>query len=405
MSNPSQNLVCSDCLIGDKVLQSWVKADGHIEGCSYCRKNSKTLSVQEIAKKLLEQIKPVCKPRPIRPGVNIYLGTNDVLAEVLNYSGDIGGIYSNCSLIGDLCLAIDAMIAPCKAWKITIAENHGYDVHYSWRSFVGEISYRRRFLFLSSGVAEKKAFGPKHSASEVLEIIGKAVKEMGLVKNVAEGEKICRARVSTNGETFSTKEQLGAPPRKQAKSGRMNPPGIPYFYAATDELTACAEVSAETPEKLSTVYVSTWETRKALEFVDLTKLGELPSFFAQNMRKKRAAHKFLGEFIRDVCAPLMSDDVAQLAYVPGQVVSEYFRTVLLVDGVIFHSTKKEGGECLVVFPYDDDTIHDTLFDEKLKLCPGQTKKHLVGIEPDLIILKSTKPQQDTACPWGISAHR
>ena len=181
----------------------------------------------------------------------------------------------------------------------------------------------------------------------------------------------------------------------------MNPPGIPYFYAADKLLTACAEVCVGTPEMLKTVYISTWSTRKTLKFIDLSKLGKLPSFFDPEKGDNYAARKFLRKFINDVCCSLPEDDVAQLTYIPAQVVSEYFRTALSFDGVIFTSTQDNNGKCIVVFPSDDSDDLNSAFDDKLKYC-GYEKK-LVGIESDLVIPRiSVGSMDESSCLWNIS---
>lgn len=367
----------------------------------------RTLPVSQVANYVLDQIKSDYEPyAPSHNGLfeeTIYLGTGNILADVLDYRGDIEGM-SHYELIGNLCATIDALISPQTAWKLRSQDGHGTELRYSWTSFVGEIKYRRRFLFLSADKSKNGRFLPKHSAEEIMKIIGDALVELKLIKELDEleaGKKIYRARLARNGEVFNGKEQLGAPSPKRATAERMNPPGIPYFYAAFDRLTACAEVCGDKLEPLNTVYVSTWEVKKQLKVVDLSRLGVLPSYFDPKKRISRSPHLFLRDFIRDACSPRPEDDTAQLTYIPAQVMSEYFRTVLQVDGVIFTSTKNRDGRCVVIFPDDDDDIIETgLFDNKLKLC-DQTEKKLVGIEPDLIISRVVVDDLDN--PWEVSS--
>ncbi len=401
---------------GDEVLQGWLQDNGSTQKCCFCgEENRPALSVNNVAKHVLSLLNDAgYKPCPIgRSEVHghsierdIYLQTHDVLANVLDYRGDSGGTPGDNNLIGYLCRAIDALILlddPAnKAWDEPSSNTHGSDYLYSWNDFVGEICYRRRFLFLSSDARETEQFQPRYSPGEILKEVGDAVKKMGLISKIQKGKKIYRARVACNGKTFSTKEQLGAPPSKLAKTGRMNPPGISYFYAADNLVTACAEVCADTPEILKTVYVGEWETTKDLNFIDLSSLGELPSFFVSEKRAERASCIFLRKFIEDICRPLPEDDVAQLTYIPAQVVSEYFRTVLPeVDGVIFTSTQNRKGRCVVVFPSDDDTESTSYFGDRLRLYGKCPEGIVVGNEPDLMIRKESV--EKPSCPWDITA--
>lgn len=404
----TSNCVCSDCMRGDEILSDLVRTRGQHGNCSYCSRNAHpVLPISDVAIFVLDHIKTVYEPRTVnlievfKP--NLDIGTNDILAEVLDYQGDVEGMLCNRELIGDLCAAIDALIAPQKAWM----RPDNYDLPWSWRDFVGEITYRRRFLFLSTAESNDSSFRPRHTAAEVLKIIADALVEMDLIASLDAGGKLCRARVAKNGENFSGERQLGAPSPEQAKAGRMNPPGIPYFYAASDHLTACAEVCGDIPETLNTVYVSTWEIKKNMKLIDLSKLGKLPSFFIPENRKSRATHIFLRDFIRDVCAPPPVYDMAQLTYIPAQVVSEYFRTAFRlgrdnVDGVIFTSTKNPQGKCVVMFPINDDDDPQYPFHDKLKLCSPVEEK-LVGVEPDLVIPRVV--EKDLSSPWEISAHK
>ncbi|VAW96110.1 hypothetical protein MNBD_GAMMA20-1196 [hydrothermal vent metagenome] len=401
-------IVCADCLSRDSVLQGWLKEYGGTQKCCFCGgENRPALPVNDVAKHVLELLENAgYKLCPIASKQNIYEPTHEVLADVLDYRGDSGGIPHDNSLIGHLCRAIDAIIlsddSVNKTWVKPSSNIHGSDYLYSWSGFVGEISYRRRFLFLSSDARETEQFLPKYSPGEMLKKVGNAVREMNLISEIQKGKEIYRARVAWNGETFSGKEQLGAPPSNLAKAGRMNPPGISYFYAADSLYTACAEVCTDKPETVKTVYVGKWETTKDLNFIDLSNLGELPSFFAPGERDKYVSNKFLRRFIEDVCRPLPRDDIAQLTYIPAQVVSEYFRTVLPdVDGVIFTSAQDRKGKCVVVFPSDDDTESTSYFGDRLKLRDKCPEGMLVGNEPDLIIQKESV--EESLCPWDVTA--
>ncbi len=308
---PIGPIVCADCLSGDKVLQDWLQKHGCTQKCRFCgEENCPALPVNDVAERVLTLLKDAgYKPCPIGCSEvhgrviehTLYSQTHDVLADVFDYRGDSGRFPYENNLIGHLCRAIDAIILSDdpvnKAWAEPSSASHASDYLYSWSGFVGEICYRRRFLFLSSDTRETEQFQPRYSPSEMLKKVGDAVKKMNLISKIQKGREIYRARVAWDGEIFSGEEQLGAPPSNLAKEGRMNPPGISYFYAADSLYTACAEVCIDKPETVKTAYVGKWKTTKDLNFIDLSNLGELPSFFAPEERDKCAPNKFLRKFI------------------------------------------------------------------------------------------------------------
>ncbi|BBE50947.1 RES domain-containing protein [Ferriphaselus amnicola] len=407
--------VCPECLRGDKVLSDWVNASEERGSCSYCGlKNQPVRSANEVANYMFGYIKDVYEasvPSLLEiDGVKydivcLYTDTNSMLAEVFDYQGDSGGFASDYRLIGDLADMLRDLAGFGNdevAWNTKVADPHGEALIGSWIEFAAVISYRRRFLFLASMEAKDKLLLPRHSALEILKILGEELKERGLRKNVEKGKMVYRVRVAKNGEVFDDVKDLGAPSAEKAAAGRMNPPGIPYFYAAFDQLTACAEVCSDAPSVIHVAYISAWQTRKDLEIIDLSSLGECPSFFDRENIQNRAGHRFLQEFIATVCRPLPAGDVAQLAYIPAQVVSEYFRTVLHVDGVVFRSTRNPTGKCVVLFPSEESDVFPYPFGDMLKLCKPVEKK-LVGFEPDLVIPKLK--EKNSFDPWELSELR
>jgi len=81
---------------------------------------------------------------------------------------------------------------------------------------------------------------------EMLDELGKVIHECGLIRSLAAGTKVFRARGHKTGTTYTLPKDLGPPPVELAKTaGRMNAPGIVVFYGAYEKDTAIAEATGK----------------------------------------------------------------------------------------------------------------------------------------------------------------
>ena len=184
-----------------------------------------------------------------------------------------------------------------------------------------------------------------------------------------------RARVS-----FSERElkeilvapvkELGPPPSRSVRPGRMNAAGISVFYGAVDDATCIAEARAPVG---SYVVVGRFEIIRPLRILAFDALREVyiegscfdPDYHA---RWKRAS--FLKRLVQEISRPVMPRD-EEFEYLPTQAASEYLaeRIEPRLDGIVFHSSQTGGeGRNVVVFnhacrvePYDlpEGTAIDT----------------------------------------------
>jgi len=167
---------------------------------------------------------------------------------------------------------------------------------------------------------------------------------------------IFRARVC-----FSDKElkeilsapvkQIGPPPSRSARAGRMNAAGISVFYGAIDKETCIAEARAPVG---SYVVLSRFEVIRPVRLLDfdvLTKIYVEGSHFDPEYHTRRSRAAFLGRLVREISRPVMPRD-EEFEYLPTQAVSEYLaaRIEPRLDGIIFHSSQTAGeGRNLVLF--------------------------------------------------------
>ena len=149
----------------------------------------------------------------------------------------------------------------------------------------------------------------------------------------------------------SPTHEIGPPPSRLAKGGRMNAPGIRVFYGALEESTCVAEARAPVG---SHVVVANFELLHSVRLLDLDALGTVyagDSHFEPDyaVRNDRAA--FLRRLVSEISRPVMPQDET-FAYLPTQAVAEYLANKVKprLDGIIFRSSQTGGvGQNLVLF--------------------------------------------------------
>ena len=192
------------------------------------------------------------------------------------------------------------------------------------------------------------------SASRMLDEIGEAVQEIGLIKSLSSGTKLFRGRLGLGRKPYRTARRLGSPPSNKTTASRMSPAGIPMFYGALDEYTAFAETIFGKLKRGGVINIGAFVTLEEFRVLDLTNLRPVPSIFSQE-RHLRPVLKFLHAFVRDLSKPIKKDGRVHIEYVPTQIVTEYFRhsfqpyDQLPVRGILYPSSRAKGRTACVLF--------------------------------------------------------
>ena len=228
---------------------------------------------------------------------------------------------------------------------------------YAWDAFSKQVCHQTRFVFFRTTTdfgdpCAGEAFAEPH---QVLESLSFLCKELGLVVELASGAKIIRARRHPPTVTPRTVDEIAPlPPGRALKQNRFSPAGIPMFYGAEDDSTAFVEVIL--PEDPETDHVTFGEfvASRNLMILDLTKLPEMPSVFDEDLWDRRAPISFLQHFIQAARKPVDPEETS-IAYVPTQVVAEYFRHLFRIDGeqkldgLRYQSCHEGAGGCFTLF--------------------------------------------------------
>jgi RES domain-containing protein len=230
------------------------------------------------------------------------------------------------------------------------SSNQSDELEYSWTAFTEKVKYSTRYHFAYLASDDREELGP----IETLVALGEIVTMLGLVRELGAGTSLYRVRVRRPGESWEPNAAtMGAPPAGNASAGRMNPPGISYFYAALQAETAFAEVCTAPPLD---VVAAKFALKERVPVIDFCDLPERPSVFDPDRRDAYQKHSFLTRFVHAISRPVRKDGSEHVSYVPTQVVCEWFSQVFTdatgqrLAGLVFPSAVLPGGKNVVFFP-------------------------------------------------------
>jgi RES domain-containing protein len=212
----------------------------------------------------------------------------------------------------------------------------------SWRRFAHVVKARKR-----------RILRPRSAASDdpdewigtnlTVDFIGGALADLpAVVRTIPAGTALWRARY----RAWDSVADLGpVPGHTKKKPGRMTPPGLNWFYGASDLETAVLEtVDAKRLEPMS---VAAFRAVRGIPVLDLTGEGlRLPSIYDLDLQAGRATVLFLRSFAAEISQPV-EDDPA-IDYLPTQVVTRYISQELPdllarpVEGIMYPSSAGRG---------------------------------------------------------------
>lgn len=365
MSESDQRVyVCHGC-VGDEFFKKEIQSDGDVETCSFCENRCKVFTLEDLADRIhgvirehfyLTSIEPEgIDYRLVREGVWERPGEpiSDVIADlaeivekiaevVRKYLSDQHG-YSTVRDGEEDPYADDALYEENRIDDLSFQE--------TWNAFITEISSRSRFFSQYAQEALEEIFGETDTLTS---FDGTPV--IREILPTDDERYIFRARVCFS-ETELKKMlsvpvvQIGPPPSRKARAGRMNAAGISVFYGAMEEDTCIAEARAPVGSYVVLGRFEVIRPVRLLDFDALTKVYVEGSHFDPEYHTRRSRAAFLGRLVHDISRPVMPRD-EEFEYLPTQAVSEFLaaRTKPRLDGIVFHSSQTGGeGRNLVLF--------------------------------------------------------
>jgi hypothetical protein len=358
----SDKIVCHEC-VGDNFLKQYIKKNGSIDICNYCGKSVKSIGLEELMKLIMDGIWSEYEDAIGCMGFNSreggYIGAKtwnsyDLIHDELCYELKI----DNESLLDDIANLIDDGITWCPKSPYSLRDHDEH--YYTWKSFSDQLKNSVRYVFFKLPTHEDNQYKRYKKPSDILETIAESISDLDLVSKIKKNTPLYRGRMHNETELVKNAKSLGAPPSNRAKAGRMNPEGISMFYAAFDELTALKEIYDMRRYQAT---IGIFYNQKRLNVINLNKISnkQLPSIFDIVNRESRISLLFLRKFISEITSKVNDDDL--LAYIPTQVVTEYFRYVYRthdgknIDGLIYPSSLRKDGKCIVLF-FDSESCSD-----------------------------------------------
>ena len=239
-----------------------------------------------------------------------------------------------------------------------VENKDGYgEYSHTWRHFRREILHEQRFF-------SQVALGRLQEIFDGLHLLRDAENSpvVYMLEPGDEAAQIYRARKANSIEERESivqdpASQLGPPPEKLRRAGRMNPSGILAFYGAFDLETCVAELRPAVGE---TVISAEFELTRPILVLDTTKFTGRPkaiNIYAPTYVTRMRLWKFMTTFMNEIARPCLPDD-EHLDYVPTQVVSEYMTRVhkikrgdeeMKIDSIIYRSAQNENGKNIAIF--------------------------------------------------------
>jgi hypothetical protein len=360
-SHASAEYVCAKCF-DDEGLKQFIESRAKSEECDFCGATAN----EPIAAPLDEVIEHIAHC------IGAYF---DDPANTLPYESAEGGYQGATYSTDEVFEALDLDFPSDKGDRLRNAVSRGLGnvlwsdtepfalspaerLQFSWDHFCRVIKHQFRYFFAEHRRADDELYSP----AEILQIIFRYARDEGAFVTLRRGSHIFRARHQPNGRKYATAATLGPPPVENAvQTNRMGPPGIVMTYAADDPKTALAETANE-PGSFA---VGEFVTERDALILDLTRLPPVPSPFAELPDSleydPRPRLLFLHGISREISRPIARDDRVHIEYVPSQVVTEYVRTAVkvdgrLVDGIRYQSWRRKAQTALVLFANQDNLI-------------------------------------------------
>lgn len=365
------------CCICDRFLAAMVRGEGARVECSYCDRASEALPLDDIAERIHDVLQAHFELTSSRPEDHEYFLEREGLWERPGYLveeviADVAGVSP------EIATDVREVLSDCyglsyHALKDGEEEPYASDSCYeergsdasafqdSWAIFRDEIQTRARFFSTNAEETLTYLFGDLDTH--------KAFGNRSVIRQISPDDdevQIWRARVAQSLKELkvilkASAREIGPPPPRVARGGRMNAFGIPVFYGALEKDTCLAELRAPVG---SHVVLGRFELLRAVRLLDFNALMEIyvdASHFDPDYEIRYGRAAFLRSLVSEICRPVMPKDEA-FEYLPTQLVTEFLASKVQprLDGIIFPSSQAEDGQNVVLFNHACGVATDDL---------------------------------------------
>lgn len=223
----------------------------------------------------------------------------------------------------------------------------------SWQAFSHLIRHRIRYVFWKRPAAATiPGLAPGEIPPDrILREIGEIIAGLDIIRTLTPTDELWRARLHSPAERVVDAARLGTVPVEfSIRSNRMNPAGIPMFYASTTAETARREAVPPPDVTDAVLTLGAFTVSRPARVVDFTNLPPVPSAFDPRLGRLHHCVAFLHDFVADLGREV-GPRYSEIDYVPTQVVTEFLLHAWeyeeRIDGLMYRSTRT-GGTCVVL---------------------------------------------------------
>ena len=340
---PEEKLLCSDCVEESHIIDH-IEKQGIQGTCSYCDNEQKT--AYEISLGLVGS--EMCIRDSLK---DCDFERDGELVE--NVISDLVG-WDQSSLSSDIRQVLERKHFDKDDGAMGIENKYEQSAQYSdsrkrssggfenWHRFEESIRSESRFFNKTADKMLGKIFSGVENASTAQ---GTPVLRP-LLPNETSGQ-LYRARIVSGEEWESALSQpdlqLGPPPSRKARSGRMNASGLSVFYGSFSLDTALAEVR---PPVGSRVVIAKFDVIKELFVLDLKSLEKCvvrDSYFSDSFEEKAMQAEVLRLLSKLCSKPVLPGD-EEFEYLTTQALADYLANNPEIDGIVFPSVQVQGDE-------------------------------------------------------------
>lgn len=231
-------------------------------------------------------------------------------------------------------------------------QGHGW----LWQNFCRTIVHEQRFFNDAARDLLHEIFDGIHrqrdtGSRQPVVVIEPGTPEAKLIRaRLAEGQQV-RKEIAED-----PIRQMGPPPQRKRKPGRMNPSGISAFYGAYDLLTCIAELRPRVGSILASAEFDIVGSVVALDMTRFAGEAKEPNLFSKDHVKRMAQWQFMQSFMHEIAQPISPDD-EHLDYIPTQAVAEYLQRhhrfhlkgkERRIEAIVFRSAQHKTGKNIVL---------------------------------------------------------
>lgn len=208
----------------------------------------------------------------------------------------------------------------------------------SWADFKEEIRWKRRYL------VDKAPLSVDEEWDKLLRVVEPST--------ISSEQSFFRSRIHDEANSSAyCRDEMGAPPKGKASSGRANPEGIPYLYLCEHPSTTLYEVRALYLDDVSVGKFKLNDSAHPLKIADFTTTPSLYGMYSignsmiEDLVRAYMLHQAISS---DLSKPIRRYD-SSFEYIPTQFICEYMRYEIGLDGIKYYSALRPEEVNIVLF--------------------------------------------------------